>query len=287
MSIFDKLLNWHLWTIKGYKLTEEIARGGMSTIYKATRRGTHEIIAIKILFPHFAKQKARVEKLFEEKQIEGEMTTNLEHPNVVKTFSYGKLRGRYYFVMEFVNGLNLKDAIYQEPEQIRGRKLDIIKQTAHGLKYIHSCGIIHRDMCPRNILLSENGEVKIIDFGVAISKTSRYTGLGERSGTPSYMAPEQIRALEADERTDIYSLGVMIYELLAEKTPFGGGDSFARMQHHLSSTAVPLSKRMPDIPPALEEIVSRAMQKQAKDRYKSMDDFLKDLDKVEFKGNPL
>ena len=281
MNTFDALLNWHLWAVKGYRLRGEIASGGMSTIYKAVSRATHETVAIKILFPHYAKHRTMMQKLFKEKHVEGETASSLQHRNVIRTYSFGRFRNRYYFIMEYVDGMNLNQIIYHRPELLRNHRLDIIRQAAEGLSYIHSRGIIHRDFCPKNILLSQNGEVKIIDFGLAVSKTSRFRGLGERSGTPSYMAPEQIRALEADERTDIYSFGVSVYEMIASKPPFAGEDSFARMQQHLSSEPVPISKRVPDIQPALGKIVSRAMQKDPRDRYKSMDDLLNDLREIQ------
>ncbi len=280
-SVMGHFLRWCIGSIGGYKIVEEIAEGGMSTIYKAISDTTHEIVAIKTLFPHFTEQKDRLEKLFAEKNVEGEMASSLDHPNVIRTYSYGRTRGRYYFIMEYINGQNLKDMIRLHRERLEGHKLDIIRQMAQGLSYIHSQGIIHRDICPKNILVSENRDIKIIDFGLAVSTSGRYKGLGMRSGTPSYMAPEQIRALESDERTDIYSFGITTYELLAGQPPFRGEDDFARMQQHLTFEAVPLSRRIPDIPHALEEIVSRAMQKEPDDRYKSMHVLTYDLEKLD------
>lgn len=287
MGIFEQLLDLHHGTIAGYKPLGKIAEGGMSTVYKAISLRTQKIVAIKILFPRYGKRKVKLQKLFSEKQVEGEITTSLNHPNVIQTYSEGRRWKQHYFVMEYVNGKNLKDLIYKNPELIRGRKYNIIRQVVQGLRYIHSRGIIHRDVCPKNILVSEDGEVKIIDFGLSISKTSRYKNLVERSGTPSYMAPEQIRALGSDERSDIYSFGVTVYELIAEKPPFAGEDSFARMQQHLSYEPVSLGERMADVPPALEEIVYRAMQKRPEERYKSMDALLDSLEKVESKESSL
>jgi serine/threonine-protein kinase len=282
----EQLLRWRDGTVVGgYKLLQEIAEGGMSTIYKAISPRTQEVVAVKILFPHYAKHKRRLQSLFREKQMEGEIASNLNYPHVIRTYSYGKIGNRYYFVMEYINGVNLKDMIYFGKENSRNRKLDIIKQAAKGLSYIHSHGIIHRDICPKNILLSEKDGVKIIDFGLAIPKSSGYRVFWGRAGTPSYMSPEQIRALEPDERTDIYSFGVTMYEVLAGKPPFRGEDNFAKMQQHLASEPVPLSKRIPDIPIALEEIVSKAMQKEPTDRYRSIDDLLDDLEKIDFREN--
>ena len=271
--------------VDGYKLMEEIAEGGMSTIYKATSPKTQEIVAIKMLFPHYTKHKERMQRLFMEKQVEGELASNLSHPNVIQTLSYGRIRDRYYFIMEYIGGTNLKYLISRRYRSLEENKLDIIKQAARGLSYIHSCGIIHRDICPKNILISKERNVKIIDFGLAISKTNRYKGLGERAGTPSYMAPEQVRALEPDERTDIYNFGVTMYELFAGKAPFIGEDNFSRMQQNLIFEPVPLGRKVPDIPSALEEIVSKAMQKEPIDRYKSMEELINDLDRVDFKEN--
>lgn len=287
MNISYKLMNWHLWAVNGYNLKEKISTGGMSVIYKASSRKTDESIAIKILFPQYSRHKTKLQKLLAEKQIEGEITNHLNHPNVIQTYEFNKLYGHYYFVMEYVNGNNLKYIVYHNPEMIKGRKLDIIRQTTKGLHYIHSRGIIHRDICPKNILISKNGQVKIIDFGLSISKRSRFRGLGERAGTPTYMAPEQIRAMEADERTDIYSFGVMVYELLAEKLPFAGEDIYAKMQHHLTSDPVPLKKRVPELPEELEKIISKAMQKNPNDRYQSMDALLNDIEKIDLRGNEL
>lgn len=287
MNISGKLMNWHMWAVKGYKLREKIATGGMSIIYKASSRKTNETIAIKILFPQYSKHKTKLQNLLAEKQVEGEMASHLSHPNVIQTHEFNKLYGHYYFVMEYVNGDNLKYIVYHNPEMINGGKLDIIRQTARGLHYIHSKGIIHRDICPKNILVSKNGQVKIIDFGLSVSKRSRFRGFGERAGTPSYMAPEQIKAMEADERTDIYSLGVTVYELLAERPPFAGEDTYAKMQHHLTSDPVPLKKRAPDVPEELEKIISKAMQKNPKNRYQSMAALLNDIEKIDLRGNKL
>ena len=286
MSIIDRIFESRPKTIGRYKVLEEIAEGGMSTVYKAMSP-EKKIVAIKVLFPRFTEQKNRLQELFADKQVEGEMASSLNHPNVIQTYSYEKTKSEYYFIMEYINGPNLKDMIKEQKEILRGHKLDIIKQTAQGLDYIHARGIVHRDICPKNILLSENGNAKIIDFSLAISKSDRYKGLGRRSGTPSYMAPEQIRALESDQTTDIYSFGVTMYEILSGKPPLGGEDDFAKMQQHLVFEPVPLSNRIPDIPPAIDQIVSRAMRKEPTGRYKSMYTLLNDLEKVDLPGGSL
>jgi len=284
VNIAEWFPNWRGETVVGgYKIMEEIAKGGMSTIYKAISPRTQEIVAIKILFSHHTRQKDRLRAIFVEKQVEGEIAIELNHPQVINTHSYGKIHNRYYFIMDYIKGLNLKHLIHRETSLLKGNKIDVIRQAAQGLSYIHSHGIIHRDICPKNILVSEKGDVKIIDFGLAISKSNRYRGSGERAGTPSYMAPEQVRALEPDERTDIYNFGVTMYEVIAGKAPFLGVDDFSRMQQNLTFEPVPLDRKVPDVPSALTKIVSKAMQKEPRNRYKSMDDLINDLEEAKLK----
>ncbi len=275
--MIKRLLKWYLKGFREYRLLSEISEGGMSTVYKAVSRVTGEIVAVKILFPKYADKRMALEKLFDEKHVEGDIAVSLIHPNVIRTYSYGRARDQYYFVMEYIRGPNLKNVIYKQPDFLKGRKSDTIIQTAGALRYIHSKGIIHRDVCSKNILLTAEGRVKLIDFGLAVTKSGSFRRIGERSGTPSYMAPEQVRAHEPDERTDIYSFGIVMYEILAGEAPFSGDNMYSRMQNHLNVSPVKLHKRSPDISPALARIVAKAMQKDPSDRYDSVDSLIFDL----------
>ncbi len=272
--MIKRVFKWYFRGFREYRLLSEISEGGMSTVYKALSRVTGEIVAIKILFPKYTDKRIMLENLYEEKHVEGDIAASLIHPNVIRTYSYGRAHNQYYFVMEYIRGPNLKNVIYKQPGLLKERKLDTIMGIAKAIRYIHSMGIIHRDVCSKNILLNEDGRVKLIDFGLAVTTAGKYRSIGERSGTPSYMAPEQIRAMAPDERTDIYSLGVVMYEILAGETPFSGGSEYTRMQNHLNVSPVKLAERAPELHPDIAEIVEKAMQKNPVDRYPSMDSLI-------------
>ena len=275
--MIKRVLKWYFRGFREYRLLSEISEGGMSTVYKALSRVTEEIVAIKILFPKYTDKRLMLEKLFEEKHVEGDIAASLFHPNVIRTYSYGRVRDQYYFVMEYIKGPNLKNVIYKQPDLLEGRRADIILQLAKAVRYIHKRGIIHRDVCSKNILLDEEGRVKLIDFGLAVTRSGKYRSIGERSGTPSYMAPEQIRALEPDERTDIYSMGIVMYEILAGEAPFSGDSDYSRMQNHLNVSPLKLSDHSAGIYPEIAKIVEKAMQKNPSDRYESVDSLIFDL----------
>ncbi len=260
-----------------YKILSKISDGGMSKVYRAVSRVTTETFALKILFPAYASQRISYERLFQEKQVEGEIAASLVHPNVVRTHGFGKTRAGCYFVMEYVDGPTLKYAIHRNPRMLKGRKLEIISQAAKSLQYIHSKGVIHRDVSSKNMLVTGDGKLKLIDFGLAIAKAASNNFLGGRSGTPSYMAPEQIRAMQNDEKTDIYSFGIVMYEVLSGRMPFPGGDNYSKMHHNLNYHAVDLKDAVPGIDPRLSKIVSTCMRKKPEDRYGSMTSLLKDL----------
>ena len=263
--------------LREYRFLSDISRGGMSRVYRVSSKLTGEILAVKILFPAYAARRNHVEKIFQEKQVEGDIAISLSHPNIIRTYSSGRFKDRYYFAMEYIKGPNIRQAIYKQPFLLKNRKSEIILQIAEGLNHLHSKGIIHRDICSKNVLLSPDGGAKIIDFGLSVLKRGNYRAEGERSGTPSYMAPEQIRGEEFDERTDIYSLGVTMYEILAERTPFAGSDNYSKMQNHLNHVPALLSRHVPGISKELAMIAGKAMEKNPDDRYPSAYSLILDL----------
>ena len=266
--------------LREYRILSEISEGGMSKVYKALSRLTGDIAAIKILFPRCTQKRRFLEKAFREKHVESDIVASLIHPAVIRTYSCGRVKNQDFFVMEYVDGPNMKNVIYSQPELLEENKTKIILQIADGLRYIHSKGIIHRDICPKNILLTPGGQVKIIDFGLAVAEYGKYRAQGERSGTPSYMAPEQIRSFEPDARADIYSFGVTMYEILAGKALFSGGDDNLRMQNHLNADGTALHKTVPGISEWLAMIIQKCIQKNPADRYDSMDSLAADLNSV-------
>ena len=267
--MFKNILRWRIGLHHNYRMGGDIGRGGMSFIYKAVHLKTKEAAAVKILFPHYTVRRKKVERLLQEEQIEGEIARKLSHPNVVNTFISGKCGSSFYFIMEYIDGMPLHRLIEYTTPKLE-QKLGIMRQTAEGLYYIHRMGIIHRDICPANILVSKEGKVKIIDFGLAVWKRGRIRKMAERAGTPTYMSPEQIRALPADERSDIYSYSAAMYTLLCGRPPFAGTDGYARMQQQLSIQPINPRRYNPDIPEGLEGIILKGMQKDPGGRFKDM-----------------
>ena len=205
-----------------YEIIREVAKGGMSLVYEAARKRDNARVAIKIITPKFTQLAAQLDEAFK-KGSEGEIALTLRHPNVIRTFDYGHKGHEYYIVMEFIDGPNLKQLIDQHSPRIAKHGLQIAIQIARGLAYIHKNGLVHRDFCPKNILLTEDGTPKIIDFGLAIPAHLKDKWRFDRSGTVAYMAPEQVRGQKVDARTDVYAFSVSMFEILTGTRPFPGG----------------------------------------------------------------
>jgi len=284
--------------LQRFELESEIARGGMSVVYRAQHRDNDSVVAIKIMTPKFTAVAEKLEEIFH-RGSEGSVAASLRHENVVRTLEYGaetsgglgrallgtlapagKAR-QYYIVMEFIDGPNLKQLIDTSSTRWRDHRFSILLQMGRGLNYIHRQGLVHRDFCPKNVLLNQAGEAKIIDFGLAIPADLKMKWHWDRSGTASYMAPEQVRGQPVDFRTDIYAFGVAAYEVMTGRRPFPEGRTrMAKMQGHLNVN--PTSPRHYDreIPMALEHIIMKAMRKDPAKRYPAMDGLLKELQLV-------
>ncbi|MFO8007395.1 MAG: serine/threonine-protein kinase [Candidatus Brocadiia bacterium] len=261
----------------GYELIEEIARGGMSRIYKARHPETGELCALKVLTPESVETQNRFRRLFEAE--EGQIALQLDHPNVINTFDYGRgPKGDYYIAMEFVDGPNLESLIVVEARRLEQTRFDVCLQIGDGLRHIHEQGLIHRDFCPKNVLYPREGRPKIIDFGLTIPATARDRAVVTRAGTASYMAPEQVRNQQVDVRTDIYAFGVSVFEVLTFRRPFPRrDDATRRMLTHLNVQPLPLRKVAPELPVELEQVVQKCVAKERELRYKSMADVMKEL----------
>ncbi len=261
----------------GYELIEEIARGGMSRIWKARHPETGEICALKVLTSESVETQERFRSQFETG--EGEIALRLNHPNVIRTFDYGRERkGEYYICMEFVDGPNLGTLTATGSDRVSQNRFRLIMQLGAGLRYIHGMGLIHRDFCPKNVLLTEDGVPKIIDFGLTIPAQLKHRATVTRAGTASYMAPEQVRNLNVDERTDIYAYGVSIFEIITFRHPFPTASTRRRrMEHHLNARPLHLSRFDADLPQELDDVIQKCIAKDRDMRYKSMDEVMKDL----------
>jgi len=263
-----------------YRIIREVAKGGMSKVYEGVRKADNARVAIKIITPEFTQLAEQLEKIFK-KGSEGEIAMSLRHHNVVRTLDYGQMGREYFIVMEFIDGPNLKQLIDRGDKHWSERRLDIVLQAGRGLAFIHRNKLVHRDFCPKNILLEEDGSVKIIDFGLAIPAHLKDKWHWDRSGTASYMAPEQVRGQKVDQRADVYAYGVSAYEILTGRRPFPDDrDRYKKMAVHLNIAPVSPRKHNRNIPLALEHILLRAMAKNREDRYSTVDAMLREMSTV-------
>lgn len=269
--------------VGGYRVVgEPIAEGPMSVVYKAmARKQTDGAVAVKVLKDSAARMARRL-SIDLGKQWEGERAAELTHPNVVRTLECGCESGTYYVVMEYVDGPNLASLIHAHSPLLEGRRISIIRQIAHGLAYIHGKGLIHRDVCPKNVLVDSTGHAKLIDFGVAVAKTDKLKNTGRRTGRPSYMAPELIRDNTFDVRTDIYAFGVTIYEISTGAKPLAGADRYETMRLHLHSDPTPAAEVNKSVPQAVSDIIARCLAKDPEQRFQTTDELLEELPDAAF-----
>ncbi len=268
-----------------YKLIEVIARSGMASIFKAIDQVDGSTVAIKVPYMQFESDVVFYGRF----QREEEVGRRLNHPNIIKVLT-PKRKSRMYIAMEYVEGLSLRAAMREPGGMPTEKALDIARQICEAMVYMHSQGVVHRDLKPENILVTHDGEIKIMDFGIALDESARrltWSGLSSTIGTPDYMAPEQVSGRRGDVRTDIYSLGVILYEMLTGNLPYSGPNVYTVMRSKTTEDPQPPSAFKPDIDPHLEEIVLHAIERSPRDRYASAQEVLEDLrdpSRVEPKG---
>jgi eukaryotic-like serine/threonine-protein kinase len=257
-----------------YELVELIGRGGMSSVWKAHDRLLDRTIAIKLLHEQFTQDEEYVERF----RREARSVAQLSHPNIVTVIDRGEDEGRQYIVFEYVEGENLKQLIERSgPLPVRDALL-LTLQMARALGFAHERGLIHRDVKPQNVLLNEDGQPKMTDFGIARSvDVEGVTVTGTVLGTSEYIAPEQARGQRVDALTDVYSLGVLLYELLAGRVPFQGENFVAIALRHVNEPAPSVLELRPDCPPRVGLAVERAMAKRPEQRFGSMNEFCAEL----------
>jgi eukaryotic-like serine/threonine-protein kinase len=258
-----------------YELVELIGRGGMSSVWKAHDRLLDRTIAIKLLHEQFTQDEEYVERF----RREARSVAQLSHPNIVTVIDRGEDEGRQYIVFEYVEGENLKQLIERSgPLPVRDALL-LTLQMARALGFAHERGLIHRDVKPQNVLLNEDGQPKMTDFGIARSvDVEGVTVTGTVLGTSEYIAPEQARGQRVDALTDVYSLGVLLYELLAGRVPFQGENFVAIALRHVNEPAPSVLELRPDCPPRVGLAVERAMAKRPEQRFGSMNELCAELE---------
>jgi len=248
-----------------YKIIEEVGRGGFAVVYKAVDTTLDRTVALKSLDPRLSGEPTFAERF----QREAKLAANLKHPNVVMIHEFGWEAGTGYMAMEFLEGRTLKEMILKEGTLTSRRIVNIVGQIASALDYAHGRGLVHRDVKPSNIMVGADDHVTVMDFGIA--KAATLTGLtttGQIFGTPEYMSPEQVQGADKpDARSDIYSLGVVVFEMLAGEVPFSGTTPLSIMVSHANKPPPRLSEINPDVPPAVEAVLLKALAKRPEGRY--------------------
>ncbi len=258
-----------------YELEELVGTGGMSSVYRAHDRLLERKVALKILHQHYREDPEYVERF----RREARSVAGLSHPNIVTVIDRGEEDGSQFIVFEYIDGENLKAFAERSGPLPVETALPLALQVARGLSFAHQQGLVHRDVKPQNVLLNGEGQAKVTDFGIARSIDVKHglTQTGTVLGTSDYIAPEQAQGLSVDAQTDVYSLGVVIYELLTGEVPFPGENFVAVAMRHINEPPPSVRDRRGDVSPRLDAAVVRAMAKDPGDRYASMDDFCREL----------
>ncbi len=257
-----------------YEILTHLARGGMAEVYMARDHLLDRPVALKVLFPEYARDDSFVERF----RREAKSVANLNHPNIVAVYDWGEEAGTYFIVMEYVEGQSLRDLVHDEGTLLPERAAEVAADVAAALGYAHRHGVIHRDVKPGNILITPQGQVKVTDFGIAVGAADgQLTRTGMVMGTASYFSPEQAQGQGVDPRSDVYSLGIVLYEMVCGEPPFGGDDPVAIAYQHVREEPMPPGIKNPDVPLDLERVVLTALTKAPGDRYPSAEDFREDL----------
>jgi serine/threonine-protein kinase len=259
-----------------YELLTELGRGAMGVVYKARDQKLDEIVAIKMIKPGSVDQQS-LERLKSELKLARRIT----HPNVLRTYDFGEAGDAPYLSMEYVSGLTLRQLLDRRGKLPYGAALRIARQLCAGLQAVHEVGVLHRDIKPGNVMLEHRGNARLMDFGISRpSRSSEETSPDEISGTPHYMAPEQIQGGQPDQRTDIYSLGIVLEELFTGGMAFTGDSAMEIAAARLHKAPTPPSQYWPDIPEELEAIILRCMAFRPEDRYQSTEELAAELGRL-------
>jgi serine/threonine-protein kinase len=265
-----------------YRLDATVARSGMAMLFKATDLSDGRQVAIKVPHAEMEADPVLVERFRREQEIGQE----LDHPGVVKTFD-GEQRSRLYMVIEWVDGRLLRTILNEERELPIERATNFALQICDALDTMHKHGVVHRDLKPENIMVDSDDRIKLIDFGIALREDARritFVDMSPTLGTPDYISPEQVKGQRGDQRSDIYSLGVMFYEMLTGEPPYSGPNPLAVMNERLLHDPEQARKRRPEISAELNEVVKRALEREPRHRYQTASEMAWELEHQEQVG---
>jgi serine/threonine-protein kinase len=265
-----------------FELDQLVATSGMATVYRAHDTTNGRQVAIKVPHPEVESDPA----LFDRFTREQEIGTTIDHPGVMKVFPNPN-RTQVYMVMEWLDGRLLRTILSENHKLPLGRAVHLALEICAALEHLHSQGIIHRDLKPENVMVSPNDTIQLIDFGIAGKAGARrltFANFSQNLGTPDYISPEQVRGKRGDARSDVYALGVMLYEMLTGHVPFTGSNPFAVMNDRLLNPPPPPRSLAPEITPQMQEILYRALEREPKHRYQSVREMARDLEHPERVG---
>jgi len=265
-----------------YRLESVVARSDVATVWRATDLETGKPVALKLPHPEAEQDEVSAERFLREQEI----TRHFDHPGLLKVIPGGH-HSRNYIVMEWAEGKLLRQILDEEKKLAPERAAKITAAIGHVLEYIHNHGIIHRDLKPEHVLVGAGDSVKLIDFGLAGMTGARritFANLSRITSSPEYVSPEQVKGKRGDGRSDIYSLGVMLYEMVTGRAPFQGADAFAVMNERLTSYPAPPRTIDPSISPHLQEVIYRAIEREPQYRYANAHEFAHDLEHLEHVG---
>ena len=259
-----------------YQIDDVVATSGMATVFRARDLETGCQVAIKVPHPEIESDPALYDRFLREEEI----GKKIDHPGVMKVFANPD-RSQVYMVMEWIDGRLLRQILNEEKKLPIERAVKLTVRICEALEHIHAHGVVHRDLKPENIMVDAEDNIRLIDFGIAGNTGSRrltFANFSRNMGTPDYISPEQVRGRRGDARSDVYALGVMLYEMLTGKIPFSGPNAFAIMNDRLVNQIVPPRNLEPSITPQLQEILYRALEREPKNRYHSAREFAHDLE---------
>lgn len=268
---------------KRFQLVSRVGQGSMSKVWRAIDGRTGKTVALKLLDIDKTKRlESRFKGIKTPKPSEGEVAVKLNHPHIVKTHEYGiTTNNEQYLVMEFVEGVSLSFLVDVQNEVMKRNRLRFMIELGEAIEYFHRQNWIHRDICPRNVILDEEYSIKLIDFGLVVPNTPEFQAPGNRTGTANYMAPELIKRQRTDQRIDIFSYAVTCYEMYAKKLPWEAAETLDAVVQHINTPPDDLRTHCPDIDPRIADVIMKGLAVDPRDRWQSMGAMLEPLREVQ------